>query len=49
MSDANGPTHPVTAGPSPRGGGISGRQAFLAIALVFFLGVLIGVGIGLAL
>jgi hypothetical protein len=32
----------------PRGG-ISGRQAMLAIALVFFLGVFVGVGIGLAL
>jgi len=29
--------------------GISGRQAFLAIALVFFLGVFVGIGIGLAL
>jgi hypothetical protein len=31
------------------GSGISGRQAFLAIALVFFLGVVIGIGIGLVL
>jgi hypothetical protein len=30
-------------------GGISGRQAMLAIALVFFLGVFVGIGIGLAL
>jgi hypothetical protein len=29
--------------------GISVRQAFLAIALVFFLGVMVGVGIGLVL
>jgi hypothetical protein len=29
--------------------GISGRQAFLAIALVFLLGVFVGVGIGLVL
>ncbi len=33
----------------PRVGGISVRQAFLAIALVFFLGVFVGIGIGLAL
>jgi hypothetical protein len=28
---------------------ISPRQAFLAIALVFFLGVFVGIGIGLVL
>jgi hypothetical protein len=28
---------------------ITGRQAILAVALVFFLGVVIGIGIGLAL
>ncbi|MDQ1417992.1 MAG: hypothetical protein QOF81_3605 [Acidimicrobiaceae bacterium] len=39
----------MASAPPPRTGGISGRQAFLAIALVFFLGVFIGVGIGLAL
>jgi hypothetical protein len=33
----------------PQLGGISGRQALMAIALVFFLGVLIGIGIGLVL
>jgi hypothetical protein len=30
-------------------GGVSARQAFLAIALVFFLGVFVGIGLGLAL
>ncbi|MDQ1359211.1 MAG: hypothetical protein QOJ52_643 [Acidimicrobiaceae bacterium] len=39
----------MASAPPPRTGGISGRQAFIAIALVFFLGVFIGVGIGLAL
>jgi hypothetical protein len=29
--------------------GISGRQAFMAIALVFLLGVFVGIGIGLVL
>jgi hypothetical protein len=40
---------PAAAVQQSRPGGISARQAFLAIALVFFLGVFIGVGIGLAL
>jgi hypothetical protein len=39
----------MTGDAPPRWGGITTRQAFLAIALVFFLGVLIGVGIGVAL
>lgn len=30
-------------------GAISTRQVFLAIALVFFLGVFVGIGIGLLL
>lgn len=30
-------------------GGITTRQAFLAIAMVFFLGVFVGIGIGLLL
>jgi hypothetical protein len=39
----------MTGDAPPRRGGITNRQAFLAIALVFFLGVLIGLGIGVAL
>jgi hypothetical protein len=30
-------------------GGVTGRQALMAVALIFLVGILIGVGIGLAL
>ncbi len=34
--------------PGPPLGGISGRQALLSITLIFVLGLMIGIGIGLA-
>ncbi len=39
----------MAASQRPPRGGIPGRQAFLAIALVFLLGVFVGIGIGLVL
>jgi hypothetical protein len=35
--------------PGPAIGGVTGRQALLAVALIFLVGILIGIGIGLAL
>ncbi|MDQ6617053.1 MAG: hypothetical protein M3083_20495 [Actinomycetota bacterium] len=49
MALADPPLTPAVPPVIPGRGAISGGQAFLAIALVFFLGVLIGLGIGLSL
>lgn len=34
--------------PGPPLGDVSGRQALLSIALIFLLGLIIGIGIGIA-